>query len=126
MSAGRVVVYRDGAGEYRWTDVIPSIGGRDETAADSGEGYVDRAYCEQRALIQAHGRPVWWRTPDGDEEIIDIGQATPTAAASATLALTLDDIAGRLAERLDDADQADARDVREAAHYLRQYAGRPT
>lgn len=45
VSAEKVTVYQDAAGEWRWR----AQDGNNELVADSGEGYKDRAYAIEAA-----------------------------------------------------------------------------
>lgn len=45
LTVRRVEVYRDSAGEWRWT----AKAGNGETVADSGEGYKHRTYAREAA-----------------------------------------------------------------------------
>lgn len=45
---GRVRVYKDEGGEWRWTRLESS-----DTVADSGEGYVDKSYAVARGHEEA-------------------------------------------------------------------------
>jgi uncharacterized protein YegP (UPF0339 family) len=47
VSHGRVHVYKDGAGKWRWRTISSS-----DIVSESGQGYVRRGYCARMAAIR--------------------------------------------------------------------------
>ena len=62
-TTGKVQVYRDSAGEWRWRKVAAN----GEPIADSGEGYVKWAHAEEMALRELEPGWVIEEVPTDDE-----------------------------------------------------------